>query len=81
MYSILFCRRYPALISAQALQSAVKYPGRRWKAGGVQAGNFKDEPGEGYDVALLFNIFMGLPAQARICWAGRAALNPAGDCR
>lgn len=88
IYSIAFCQQNLSLTatifdSEEALKPAKKNISDAGleKALRVQAGDFlKDELGEGYDVALLFNICHGLSEQQNITLLEKTAkaLNPGG---
>ncbi len=87
-YAIAFCQRYPQLSatvfdSPRALEAALASIAETGMAGRVttQAGNFlTDALGEGYDVALLFNIVHGFSEEQNQALVGKAAraLKPGG---
>jgi 2-polyprenyl-3-methyl-5-hydroxy-6-metoxy-1,4-benzoquinol methylase len=88
MYSITLCGRHPTLTatvfdSPQALQAARENINREQMEQriSVQPGNFlTDELGEGYDVALVFNIVHGFSPEQNLALIGKVAraLNPGG---
>lgn len=88
MYSIALCQQNLSLSatvfdSASALKPGIKNIAKAGleKAIQVQEGDFlKDELGEGYDVALLFNICHGLSEEQNVALLEKTAqaLNPGG---
>lgn len=88
MYSVALCRRYPALAatifdSPRALQAARETISREQMEAqiSVQPGNFlTDDLGQGYDVALVFNIVHGFSPEQNIDLLHKIAraLNPRG---
>ncbi len=88
LYSLAYCRLYPALqATVLDLPTALTTGQENITAAGlagrvtVRAGDFmRDDLGQGYDVALLFNIVHGLSPQENVALMRRiaTALRPGG---